>query len=105
MKTYQEEDLRIFLQQGGFEEDGVQRCMDQMAGWMRRGDGVAIYENMELGHPNLGHRKYVSYGSSAAQLEPEHLVDKLPPQRLPDIGGIINWRYQLIGVVPPTGEL
>jgi hypothetical protein len=52
-----------------------------------------VYQNSELGHPELGHRKYVSYGSAYAQLEVE-----VPPRTLPDIGGDINWRYQLIGV-------
>lgn len=60
--------------------------------WLRRGDGIAVYENQLLGSPELGTRKYVSYGSSEAQLE----VD-IPPTRLPDIGGTINWRYCLVG--------
>ena len=58
--------------------------------WLERGDGVAVYENHDLGHSNAGHRKFVSFGSSAAQLETDD-----PPRRLPDIGEI-NWRYQLI---------
>lgn len=61
--------------------------------WLNRGDGIAVYENHDLGHPELGHRKFMSYGSSAAQLETD-----TPPERLPDIGGAINWRYQLVGV-------
>jgi hypothetical protein len=60
--------------------------------WLRRGDGIAVYENRELGHPDLGHRQIVSYGSPAAQLETTE-----PPTTLPDIGGAINWRYQLVG--------
>lgn len=59
--------------------------------WLARGDGLAIYENHELGHPDAGHRQLVSFGSPAAQLETD-----TPPQRLPDIGGRINWRYQLV---------
>lgn len=61
--------------------------------WFDRGDGVAVYENHDLGHPELGHRKFLSYGSADAQLETDE-----PPERLPDIGGAINWRYQLVGV-------
>lgn len=61
--------------------------------WLDRGDGIAIYENQDLGHPELGHVQFLSYGSPAAQLETEE-----PPVRLPDIGGAINWRYQLVGV-------
>lgn len=60
--------------------------------WLERGDGIAVYENVEIGHPQAGHMKFVSYGSTAAQLETEE-----PPVRLPDIGGDINWRYHLIG--------
>lgn len=61
--------------------------------WLARGDGIAVYENQDMGHPELGHRQFLSYGSSDAQLETNE-----PPIRLPDIGGAINWRYQLIGV-------
>ena len=39
-----------------------------------------------------------SFGSPAAQLETDH-----PPQTLPDIGGAINWRYQLIGTYREEG--
>lgn len=60
--------------------------------WLARGDGAAVYENHDLGHPEVGHVQITSYGSSAAQLETDE-----PPSRLPDIGGQINWRYQLIG--------
>lgn len=65
----------------------------QVNAWLARGDGIAVYENADLGHRELGHRQYLSYGSPAAQLEVE-----TPPTRLPDIGGRINWRYQLVGV-------
>lgn len=60
--------------------------------WLARGDGIAVYENQELGNPDLGHRKFVSFGSPAAQLETAN-----PPERLPDIGNTINWRYRLVG--------
>jgi hypothetical protein len=89
--------------------------------WLHRGDGVAMYENMELGHPDLGSTKITSWGSSAAQLEPFCGVCRgvleptetpgefvhgdgepdhfpvYPPQRLPDIGDQINFRFVLIG--------
>lgn len=60
--------------------------------WLERGDGVAIYENQALDSAGVGDKQLVSFGSPAAQLE----VDE-PPQRLPDIGSKINWRYSLIG--------
>lgn len=64
-----------------------------MEKWLARGDGIAVYENHDLGHPELGHRQLLSYGSEAAQLETD-----TPPERLPDFPGTINWRYTLIGV-------
>lgn len=66
--------------------------------WLDRGDGCAVYENAELGHPALGSRKFVSFGSEQAQIEAD-----TPPQTLPDIGGSINWRYQLVGILRATG--
>ena len=60
--------------------------------WLARGDGVAVYENVDFGHPHQGDIKLVSFGSPEAQIE---TVDA--PTRLPDIGGDINWRYQLAG--------
>jgi len=66
--------------------------------WLERGDGVACYENVALDSVRLGHRQYVSFGSSAAQLETSK-----PPDRMPDIGGSINWPYMLMDVVWPDG--
>ena len=67
--------------------------------WLSRGDGCAVYQNMALDSANAGHRKFVSYGSKAAQLEVDDsgIPDGVPPIRLPDIGGQINWAYQLEG--------
>lgn len=61
--------------------------------WLERGDGIAVYRNQAMDSSNLGHRKFVSYGSRQAQLDTEE-----PPQRLPDIGSQINWPYQLEGI-------
>jgi hypothetical protein len=65
--------------------------------WLARGDGCAVYRNEALDSSNLGHRKFTSFGSPAAQLEGDE-----PPTRLPDIGGQINWPYQLEGVCRRT---
>lgn len=62
-------------------------------GWLARGDGVAVYRNNDLGHPDIGHMKFLSFGSPEAQLE---VGD--PPEQLPDMGHEINWRYRLHGV-------
>lgn len=77
-----------------------------------RGDGVAIYENHDLGHPEVGERQYVSFGSSSAQLETasewhdalgltQYGLTGYLPKTLPDIGGRLNWRYQLVAIVLP----
>lgn len=64
--------------------------------WTDRGDGVAVYRNHDLGRIGCGSVQLVSFGSKAAQLETD-----TPPQRLPDIGGNINWRYQLEATYRP----
>jgi len=75
------------------------RVIAQVNAWIRRGDAVAIYRNHDLGSPQAGHVKLVSFGGPAAQIEADE-----PPTRLPDIGSDINWRYHLehtyVGVEP-----
>lgn len=80
-----------------FEENALllNHAVGLINGWIDRGDGLAIYRNEDLGHPLLGHLQFVSFGSPAAQLEV--LTAEELPERLPDIGGRINWRYCLIG--------
>lgn len=63
----------------------------QLNRWLARGDGVAVYENHDLGHQDAGALHVTSFGSSRAQLE-----GGVPPQRMPDIGAIIGWRYALV---------
>lgn len=72
------------------------RLVDQ---WIARGDGCAVYRNEDLGHPDMGRLKFVSFGSPSAQLVTEYpgIPAREPPDRLPDIGTEINWRFVLIG--------
>lgn len=65
--------------------------------WLLRGDRALVYENQELGHPDAGSHTVVSYGGPTAQLEMTQFLEE--PETLPDIGGNINWRYQLVGEV------
>ena len=58
-----------------------------------------MYENAEIGHPNSGHLKALSFGSPQAQLE----VDS-PPERMPDVGRDINWRYMLKATCRPSRQ-
>lgn len=118
------------------DPDLYERSRHTINRWLERGDGVAVYQNEDLGHPELGKRQFVSFGSRNAQLEYQHCTcgvcgkklafheseglihhddpdydpyegevntydhdpDITPPTRLPDIGGQINWRYQLQGI-------
>lgn len=57
------------------------------------GNGVAVYMNAELGNPNLGHVQFASFGPSEFNM----LVGPVAPERLPDIGSSIGWRYLLRG--------
>ena len=65
--------------------------------WIERGDKIAVYTNMDLGHPDLGNTFFVSYGSPDAQFEVETAEDL--PIRFPDslAPGGIGWRYLLTG--------
>lgn len=72
--------------------------MDIIERWLERGDGCAVYENVAFDSGDFGHRIYLSFGSAAAQLEMEE-----PPTRMPDIGGIIGWKYQLKDTVSADG--
>ena len=79
-----------------------------------RGDGVAVYANNDLGHPDIGQWQVVSYGGADAQLETRHAPTgsacfqhrkDVIPKTLPDIGGSINYRYLLEAIVPAPRAL
>jgi hypothetical protein len=55
--------------------------------WLESGTAVAVYENVDLGHPECGHRKYLTTRTFKGEV----------PERLPDWGDQINWRYMLVG--------
>ena len=74
----------------GNEMPNADHVMTLAGRWFERGDGAAIYRNHDLGSQNFGCVQIVSFGSPVAQLETDD-----PPIRLPDIGGKINWQYQL----------
>lgn len=71
--------------------------------WLNRGDGVAIYRNLNHGTDGVGYGEYqfISYGSRASILE-----TATPPTYLPDIAGMFNAGYRLEGVYhgQPLGE-
>lgn len=93
--TYTRRDLRRFLaDRWDLEDDdpAITITLQHMDVWVGRGGGAAIYENADLGHPDLGQIQIVSFGSAEAQIETEE-----PPEWMPDIGTAINWRYTLVG--------
>ncbi len=85
------ESMNAYLDRQYYDDADAAGIRTTINRWLERGDGAAIYENQELGHPGLGEARIVSYGSTLAQLE------GLPSERLPDIGTSINWRYGLVG--------
>jgi hypothetical protein len=97
MKQFTEAEFRAYVEQqyGGDPPNGSTRpvsVFEQVDRWLERGDGAAIYENHDLGHPGMGSCQITSFGGPMAQLETDD-----PPECLPDIGNQINWRYVLIG--------
>lgn len=90
-KILTQDEMLVLLRDEGYDDPTL--VVELLNGWLLRGDGIAVYRNQELGHPQLGHVQIVSFGSHAAQLETAE-----PPTTLPDIGGAINWRYQLDAV-------
>lgn len=78
-----------------FEEygpEGTREITEKVNRWLARGDGVAVYQNHDLGHRDAGDIRIASYGSPDAYFEAAE-----PPVRLPDTSRHINWRYSLIG--------
>lgn len=56
--------------------------------WLGDGKGVAVYENVDLGHPECGHRQYLTTTTFKGDV----------PETLPDFPDRINWRYRLVGI-------
>jgi hypothetical protein len=56
-----------------------------------RGGEWYAYQNHDLGHPQLGHLKFLKCGPDC--------TCKHPPQYMPDTETEINWRYILVGKV------
>lgn len=64
-----------------------------------RGGKWAAYCNMDMGHSNLGHLKFLKHGDGCTFREP-------PKPRHPDTPTEINWRYMYVGEVNlETGEV
>ena len=95
LKRLDEEGLGKYVLELALDDEAfAQQVQDKIQMWALRGDGVAIYRNMDMGHSSQGLLQMASFGSPIAQIETdeEHL-----PTTLPDFPGQINWRYQLVG--------
>lgn len=57
----------------------------------KSGGTWAVYQLAELGHPEMGHMKFLSVG--------ENCTYQTPPDVLPDTQTEINWRYVHVGWV------
>lgn len=89
MKTFDRTEIIDILTELEMPRQGAVSVLNH---WLERGDGVAVYQNVDLGNQEIGHRQFVSFGSEEALLPGE------PPERMPDVGGAINWRYILEGI-------
>jgi hypothetical protein len=73
-------------------------AFDALATMLSRGGRWAAYRNVEIGHRDLGHLKFLRVGEGCTFQD--------PPQRLPDTPREINWRYLFVGFVNlATGEI
>lgn len=76
MKTFDRTEIIDILTELEMPRQGAVSVLNH---WLERGDGVAVYQNVDLGNQEIGHRQFVSFGSE-------------------DVGGAINWRYILEGI-------
>jgi len=60
-----------------------------------RGGTWFAYRNADMGHPDLGHLKFLQCGLGCTY--------ETPPTRMPDMPDAINWRYQLACKEPVVG--
>lgn len=84
------------MAQEGVKHEIDPEALEQMK---ERGGNWAAYCNMDMGHPNLGHLKFIKWGEGCT-------LSEAPKPRLPDFPNAINWRYQYVGEVDlETGEV
>jgi len=70
-ETWDADQLRTWItKQYEGAEPGPAQVIAQINVWLDRGDGVAVFENHDLGHPDLGQGRMLSFGSRKAMIEP-----------------------------------
>jgi len=90
IKYYGDDDAETFLL------EDVEPFLDRV---LARGDSVLLFENHDLGHPELGHPRLGSYGSERALFPKSRYPE--PPKFHPDFPTEILWRYCLVGALAP----
>ena len=101
MRQFQAVDILAHVEaMSGGDEEWRDTTRTLVNGWLLRGDGVAVYQNNDFSHRELGTTRLASFGSQEALLP-----GPTPPDRLPDTGSHINWRYQLIGTYVGRGRV
>jgi len=74
------------------------RDLKRMDKWIDKGSAVAVYKNVDLGHPELGRVAFMRVGGKA--------TIKTAPQRMPDSKKIpIAFRYYLQKVIRSKKQL
>ena len=72
-------------------EDFLAIDPEALATMRERGKGWAVYQNMDMGHPDLGRLQFLQYGEGCTHVT--------PPSRCPDTHVGSGWRYCYIGLV------
>lgn len=68
MTEYTADELRHAIEDE-YGAEGLEATILLVNRWLKRGDGAAVYQNQDLGHPELGRRQIMSYGSKTAMIE------------------------------------
>lgn len=68
--------------------------VDRITAMLDGGLKIAVYENNDLGHPDLGRKVFLSYGGPTSTWQE-------PPPFAPDTAEAgLGWRYLLAGTCP-----
>jgi len=90
-KTLTSDEMVVILREdAGDHFSFLTSTRDRVNEWLARGDGIAVYQNEDLGSRNVGARRFVSFGSHDAMIETDD-----PTRQMPGARGEITWRYQL----------
>jgi len=73
-------------------------CDEALAQMRERGGSWAAYQNVDMGHSQLGHLQFIKYGPGC--------TFATPPPKCPDTAVGFGWRYTFVGVVDlATGNI